>query len=118
MRVTWSQGSYVDANVFHTMMEKDPKLALAYSREALNVIRQGTRLPNLLSNHSVIVFGEPTDRRILMCHRSGGTRPGGYTHNCWSVSCEEQYNPVKQKIRDRYIPEDHSIVSCIRRGVL
>jgi len=113
VRVKWSQGSYVDSYAFHTMLLEQPEFSERYLGEALTVMQGGTRIPNLLSNHSVVVFGNHPDRQVLLCHRRRGQRPGGYTRNCWSVSCEEQYNPVENNISGKTFKQDRDIFGAL-----
>ena len=117
VRVGWSRGEYKDTNAFHSVMAADPDVPERYVQDALKVLQDGTSIPNTLSNHAIVVFGPPHDRRLLMCHRRKDDRPGSYSRNRWSVSFEEQYNPITQNIGDEELVRDSSILGSVERGV-
>lgn len=117
LRVGWSQGVYADANAFHSVMAATPAGPKRYRANALKVLQDGTTLPNTLSNHAIVVIGGPENRHVLLCHRRKDDRPGSYLRNRWSVSYEEQYNPIEGRVGNDVMARDFSIHGSVERGI-
>ena len=114
LRVNWSPCDYIDARAFHEIVENQSNASDRLLQHALEVLREGTSFPNILSNHAIVIFGEREERKLLMCHRAGRDRPGSYSRNKWSVSFEEQYAPEGSYGKEEY---DSTIQQSVERGL-
>lgn len=117
VRIQYRLTPYEDIKAFETLFEEDPVKRNNYLRLLLGVLRDGTSLPTTLSNHVVMLVGQPPQEQyIIASHRRKGRRPGGFSDNCWSISFEEQFNPVKYTTRGKEVLADRSVPESVLRG--
>jgi hypothetical protein len=116
-RLDWRAIDYVDFSAFSYLMSDGPTRA-RYLPKAREVIGKGTEIPNSLSNHIVVTTrNEAGGRDVIIAHRKKSKREGGYYHNVWSVSIEEQFLPSQTRRGNRTTGPDSSIAAAVIRGV-
>lgn len=117
-RLTCRSVPYEDVRAFHAVMAESVAQRLESVREALNVTRDSSKLPNILCSHILVLLkNSKGGSDMLLAHRRKGERPGGYFDNCWSVSIEEQFLAVDEERKGKKRPRDRSITDTVLRGV-
>jgi len=114
LRLEWRAIPFYMIKAFHDLLEGDPRFYDAYrSYAAKDTPRE---IPSNFVIHSLVILQSSADsRHLLLAHRK--RRESGYYANCWSVSFEEQYAPVKSFWGDRDHPADETVNDTVTRGI-
>lgn len=115
VRLKYRLVNYSDARAFLQLMESKPGSSQRYRPTALEVVNEGTNIPNILSTAVVVIIGDFASPLLLLANRKG--RTGGFDPDCWAVSIGEQFMPVTGLRGNREISADLTIAQSVERGL-